>query len=177
MEPEAQPSYIAIARIARTRGNRGEVLADSYTDFPERFLLLSKVWVQLADGSREQLALESSWEHSGRQVLKFAGIDSISSAERLVGAWIEIEASQAVKLPEGTYFDHDLVGCTVRSVLGEHLGTVKEILRIAGNHQLVVENDEREYMIPATPGICRDVSIAEKLILVDLPEGLMDLNK
>jgi 16S rRNA processing protein RimM len=177
VEPDAQPSYIAIARIARTRGNRGEVLADSYTDFPDRFLLLSEVWVALPDGSREQLALESSWEHSGRPVLKFAGIDSISSAERLVGAWIEIEANQAVELPEGTYFDHDLIGCTVRNVSGEHLGTVKEILRIAGNHQLVVEREGKEYMIPAVPAICRDVSISEKRILVDLPEGLMDLNK
>jgi 16S rRNA processing protein RimM len=177
VEPEAQPSYIAIARIARTRGNRGEVLADSYTDFPDRFLLLSQVWVKLADGSREQIVLESTWEHLGRQVLKFAGIDSISSAERLVGAWIEIEPSQAVKLPEGTYFDHDLVGCAVRNVSGEHLGTVKEILRFAGNHQLVVENGGQEFMIPAAPGICKDVSIAEKLILVDLPEGLIDLNK
>jgi 16S rRNA processing protein RimM len=177
VEPEAQPSYIAIARVARTRGNRGEVLADSYTDFPDRFLSLSKVWIALADGTREQLALESSWEHSGRQVLKFAGIDSISSAERLVGAWIEIEAGQAAKLPEGTYFDHDLIGCTVRDVSGKHLGTVKEVLRITGNHQLVVENEGQEYMIPAVPGICKDVSIAEKLIRVDLPKGLMDLNK
>ncbi|MBP1609481.1 MAG: RimM [Acidobacteria bacterium] len=177
MEPEAQPSYIVIARIARTRGNRGEVLADSYTDFPDRFLLLSRVWAVLADGSREKLTLESSWEHSGRPVLKFAGIDSISAAERLVGAWIEIEAGQAIKLPEGTYFDHDLVGCAVRGVSGAHLGTVKEILRIAGNHQLVVVNEGQEYMIPAAPGICKDVSIEEKQILVDLPEGLMDLNK
>jgi 16S rRNA processing protein RimM len=177
VEPEARPSYIAIARVARTRGNRGEVLADSYTDFPDRFLLLGKVWAALADGTREQLVLESTWNHLGRQVLKFEGIDSISSAERLVGAWIEIEAGQAAKLPEGTYFDHDLIGCTVWDVSGKCLGTVKEILRIPGNHQLVIENGGQEYMVPAVPGICKDVSIAEKVVLVDLPEGLMDLNK
>jgi 16S rRNA processing protein RimM len=177
VEPKAQPSHITIARIARTRGNRGEVLADLYTDFPDRFQLLSEVWLELADGSHERLALESCWQHAGRQVLKFSGIDSISSAGRLVGAWVEIEASQAIELPEGTYFDHDLIGCAVCSVSGENLGTVKEILRITGNNQLVVDHAGKEFMIPAVSGICKDISIAKKLILVDLPEGLIDLNK
>jgi 16S rRNA processing protein RimM len=177
VEPNARPSHITIARIARTRGNRGEVLADLYTDFPNRFRQLSEVWLELADGGREHIALESSWEHGGRQVLKFAGIDSISSAERLVGAWVEIEAGQAVKLPEGTYFDHDLVGCAVRSISGKDLGVVREVLRIAGNNQLVVVGGGGEFMVPAVFGICKEISIEKKLILVDLPEGLIDLNK
>ena len=177
MEQAAQPSLIAIARIVRTRGNRGEVLADLYTDFPARFDSLEKVWLEWPDGSRECLRLDESWEHKGRRVIKFAGTDSISSAERLVGAWLKVEAASAVTLPEGTYFDHDLIGCSVRSTTGEELGTVREVLRIAGNHQLVVVGKHGEFMVPAASDFCREISVAEKRILVDLPEGLIDLNK
>ncbi len=177
MEQAAQPSFIAIARIVRTRGNRGEVLADLHTDFPARFDSLEQVWLEWPDGSRECLRLEESWEHKGRRVLKFSGIDSISSAERLAGAWLKVEAASAATLPEGTYFDHDLIGCSVWSTAGEELGTVREVLRISGNHQLVVDGRHGEFMVPVASGFCTEISVAEKRILVDLPEGLIDLNK
>jgi 16S rRNA processing protein RimM len=175
--PDAKPSFIAIARIVRTRGNRGEVLVDLYTDYPDRFDALGEAWLEFDDGRRQRMTLEASWEHKGRRVLKFAGIDTISSAENLVGGWVEIPADQAVHLPKGTYFDHDLVGCSVFDMRGNRLGTVDDILRIAGNSQLVVKGSGREYLIPAVEDICIRISIEEKQILVDPPEGLMDLNK
>jgi 16S rRNA processing protein RimM len=174
---DAQPSFITIARIARTRGNRGEVLADLYTDFPDRFNLLREVWLAPENGRRQLLAVENSWEHKGRRVLKFAGVDSISAAEAFVGCWVEIPAGQAIPLPEGTYFDHDLVGCTVQDTGGNKIGTVVEVLHIAGNDQLVVKHMDRELLIPAVESICIQISIREKQILVDPPEGLMDLGK
>jgi 16S rRNA processing protein RimM len=177
VEPDIQPSFIAIARIARTRGNRGEVLADLYTDFPDRFDALEEVWLESGHGPRRRMALEESWEHKGRRVLKFAGVDSISSAEDYVGNWVVIPADQAVQLPEGAYFDHDLVGCNVQDIHGNRLGIVREVLHIAGNDLLTVSNGNKEYLIPAVASFCKGISIQEKQILVDLPEGLMDLSK
>jgi 16S rRNA processing protein RimM len=176
VEPDAKPSFIAIARIARTRGNRGEVLADLYTDFPDRFDALEEVWLEQADGRRQRISLEDSWEYRDRRVFKFRGIDSISSAEGYVGCWIVIPSEKAVQLPGGTYFDHDLIGCSVEDTEGNRLGTVSDILRIAGNSQLVVRGSNREHLIPVVEGICVRISIEEKQILVDPPEGLMDLN-
>jgi 16S rRNA processing protein RimM len=177
VDPTAQPSHIAIARIVRPRGNRGEVLVELHTDFPARFSLLNRVWVEFPDGRRECRQLERCWEHQGRQVLKFHAVDSITDAEKLVGAWIEIEANQAVLLPEGTYWDRDLIGCMVRNESGELIGEVADILRIAGNDQLVVRGERGEFMVPLVASICRDISIARKEILVELPEGLVDLNR
>ncbi len=177
MESDTQHSFIAIARIARTRGNRGEVLADLYTDFPDRFDVLQEVWLEFPDGRNEQVTLENNWEHKGRRVLKFAGIDSISSAKKYAGCWVVIPADQAVKLPEGSYFDHDLVGCSVKDIQGNKLGIVSEILRIAGNNQLVVKDLEREYLIPVVDSICVEIDIDGKQITVDPPEGLMDLDQ
>lgn len=177
MAPDAPPSFIAVARIARTRGNRGEVLADLYTDFPDRFKHLHEVWLTTDSGRRECLVLEESWEHKGRRVLKFAGVDTISAAEAYVNCWVEIPADQAMPLPEGTYFDHDLIGCSVEDVRGNTIGVVSEVLRIAGNSQLVVKGFDREFLVPAVESICVRISPEEKQIVIDPPEGLMDLSK
>jgi len=175
---DVQPSFIAIARIARTRGNRGEVLADLYTDFPDRFNQLREVWLVSSEGTHRQLmTLEETWEHKGRIVLKFAGVDSISSAELFRGFWVEIPADQAVPLPEGSYFDHDLVGCAVRDLSGSEVGIVSEVLHFAGNSQLVVKSLDREFMIPAVESICVRISIGDRQIVIDPPEGLLDLGK
>jgi len=170
-------NLIAIARIARTRGIRGEVLADLHTDFPTRFEKLAEVWLEFPDLRRQRFLLQSSWEHRGRRVLKFKGIDSISDAEQLIGAWIRIEQGSMEPLEPGTYYDHDLVGCLVQDVEGNGLGTVLHVQRIQGNSLLVVEGPEGEFYVPAVAPICTSVRIDKKLITVDLPEGLIDLNR
>lgn len=177
MDPTTRHSHIAIARILRTRGNRGEVLAELHTDFPTRFSLLKRVWLEFPDGNLRSFEIEHCWTHNGRQVLKFAKIDSISEAEALVGTWVEIEADQAVPIPNGTYWDYDLIGCTVRDKDGTSLGLVREVMHIAGNAQLVVQAERGEFFVPVVAAICKEVSISRKEIVVDLPEGLLDLNK
>lgn len=178
MAPDEQSSFIAIARIARTRGNHGEVLADLYTDFPDRFDGLREVWLVSGQGTqRQRMTLEKTWEHKGRVVLKFQGVDSISAAEPYKGFWVEVPIGQAVPLPEGSYYDHDLIGCVVEDLQGNRIGLVNEVLHLAGNSHLVVRDGEREILIPAVADICVKISIGQKRIVVDPPEGLLDLDK
>ena len=176
MAPVESFSFITIARIVKTRGNRGEVLVDSLTDFPDRFDALEKVWLAFGDRPPEEIGLDFSWEHNGRRILKFEGVDSISSAEKLVGCLVQIPDDQAVKLPRGTFFDHDLIGCSVEDGRGHFWGVVDSILRIPGNSQLVVKNLDREFLVPAVENICTEISIDQKRIIIDPPEGLMDLD-
>ena len=177
MEPEEPSSFITIAQIVRTRGNRGEVLVESHTDFPDRFDILEEVWLEFENGRLQKITLDFTWEHKGRRILKFAGIDTISSAEKFIGCMVQIPREQAVRLPENTYFDHDLIGCSVEDTHGKHLGFVEDILRISGNNQLVVKNGDRELLIPAVKSICKRISTEKKRIFVDPPEGLMDLDQ
>jgi 16S rRNA processing protein RimM len=135
------------------------------------------VLLQFPDGRQAAYSLEDCWRHKGRQVLKLKGFDSISEAETLVGAWVRVESGAAVDLPEGTYFDHDLAGCAVVDTDGTRLGTVKEVFRIEGNNLLVVESAEGEFLVPAKEPICKEVSLEAKEILVDLPNGLVELNR
>lgn len=165
---------VAIANIVRTRGLKGEVVADILTDFPERFDGLEMVTAVMADASRRELTIEKHWFQSGRIVLKFAGFDSIEQGETLRGAEICIDEADAVELEESEYFDWQLTGCSVETIEGTPLGKVSEVMRTGGTELLVVKAETKEYLIPFAETICVEVDIENKRIKVDPPEGLLE---
>jgi 16S rRNA processing protein RimM len=165
---------VAIARIVKPRGVRGEAVAELLTDFPERFEGLEDVIAVKPEGEREELKIENAWFQNGRVVLKFAGVDSPERAEELRGVEICVPETDAVELEEGEFFDWQLEGCRVETLGGQPVGTVRELMRTGGTEILVVEG-EREYLIPFAESICVDVDVEAKSIKIDPPEGLMDL--
>jgi 16S rRNA processing protein RimM len=165
---------IAIAKIAKTRGLRGEVVADILTDFPERFENLETVLAIKPDDSRDELRIEKFWFQKGRIILKFEGFDSIEAAETLRNSELCIPETEAAELEDGEYFDWELEGCEVETVEGEKIGRVKEVMRTGGTEVLIVAGAEKEYMIPFAETICTSVDVESKLIKIDAPEGLLD---
>ena len=95
------------------QGRRGEVAAELHTSFPERFAERRELAGLAKDGSRRTLQVEEHWFHKGHVVLKFAGVDSISDAERLAGMELQIPAEQRAELDAGAAYTSDLVGCEV----------------------------------------------------------------
>jgi 16S rRNA processing protein RimM len=165
---------VAIARIVRPHGLRGELVADLLTDFPERFEGLDAVTVVLSGGERRQLLLEKFRFQTSRIVLKLEGVDSIESAENFRNAEVCVSESEAVDLEAGEFFDWQLQGCRVATKEGLPLGHVREVMRTGGTEILLVDGPEREYMIPFAESICTEVDLGSKLITVDPPEGLLD---
>jgi 16S rRNA processing protein RimM len=99
---------VAIAKLARVRGIRGEIVADLLTDFPERFDDLEKVIAILPNGKREDLKIEKFWFQKNRIILKFENFDTIEAAEILINAEICVPESEAVALDEDEFFDWEL---------------------------------------------------------------------
>lgn len=165
---------VAVARIVKSRGLRGELVADVLTDFPERFNDLESAIAVLPGGARRDLKIEKFWFQKGRIILKFAGLDSIETAETLRGAEVCVPEAEAVGLDEGEFFDWELENCAVETVEGEKIGRVKELMRTGGTEILVVEGAEKEYLIPFAETICTEVDVENKLIKIDAPEGLLD---
>lgn len=165
---------VAIARIVKPRGLRGEVVAEILTDFPERFEGLEAVTAVMPDAGLRELKIEEHWFQSGRVVLKFAGVDTIELGETLRNAEICIPQSEAVELDEDEYYDFELVGCQVETLDGAEIGIVREIMRNGGTEILVVDGSEKEYLIPFANAICVEVDIENKLIRIDPPEGLLE---
>ncbi len=165
---------VAIAKIIKPRGLRGEVVAEILTDFPERFGETEDVIILFPSGKEEKLKIEESWFQKDRVVLRFAGIDSVEQAEGLRIAEVCIDEKDAMTLDEGEFFDWQLQGCDVETVAGEKIGAVKELMRTGGTEILVVEGNGKDFLIPFAESICIEVDIEAKKITIDPPEGLLD---
>lgn len=165
---------VTIARIVRPRGIRGELIAEILTDFPERFKDLKETTAVLPNAGRRGLKLEEAWFQNERIVLKFEGIDSIEAADELRGSKICVPMSDAAALGDGEFFVWQLEGCSVVTIDGEALGTVKELMRTGGTEILVIGGKQKEFLVPFANAICVEVDIGNKKIVIDPPEGLLE---
>ena len=166
---------VVIAELLRPRGNRGEVLARSETDVPGRLERLARANARLRDGSDVVVEINEAWQHKGDWVLKFAGIDSIDSADRFRGADLWVAPSERAALPEGEFYRSDLIDCTViDKATGDSLGTVSGWQQYGGPPLMEVGVKGREVLIPFVAALC-EVDLAARSIRMDIPEGLLEL--
>ena len=173
---DAGPSeLVVIARAVKPRGLKGEIVAELLTDFPERFEDVEELVLVSPNGERTTKRLEDYWFQNDRVVLKIADYDDVDTAKELVGFEFAVPESERVPLPADHYYDWELEGCTVK-VGSEAIGQVSSVLKTGGAEILVV-NDEhgKERLIPLADSIVVKVDAANKLIVVDPPEGLLDL--
>lgn len=169
------PELITVARAVKTRGLRGEIVADLLTDFPERFAQLETLIAVSPNGIRQSLRIEESWLHGKRLVLRFAGYDSVAAAKALIGFELAVPEAERVKLPADQFYTWELIGCRVETIGGEDLGVVREVTVTGGPEVLMIDGHDRELLIPMAEDICVEIDIERKLIRVDPPEGLLDL--
>jgi len=179
-EGSDDPQWVTIALVATSRGNRGEVSAIPLSDRLERFQRLREVFLFDAEAEGEPLRaeVESVWEHRGRIILKFRGVDSISAAETLRGKEVRIPRAEREPLPEGEYYESDLIGFEVLDrQSGRLLGRVAGWQHYGGPALLEVEGPGgKVFEIPFAASICVEIDMNRGRIQVDLPEGLEDLN-
>jgi 16S rRNA processing protein RimM len=167
-----QERWVAIGRLWRTRGNRGELLGELDSSVPGREEKLQEVALEV-NGQRQVMRVEETWRHDGRPVFKFVGVDSISDAEPWEGAEILVPASEVEPPEEGAFSYADLVGCRV--VEGAVLGVVTEVEEYGGAPLLkLAVADGHEILIPFARSICKEIDVASKTIRVELPEGLLE---
>lgn len=167
-------NLVTIAHILRPQGLKGEVIARLETDFPERFDDLKNVFLLFPDGKIEETSLENHWLHKGQIVLKFSLSTDRNSAETLRNVLVKIPTSDLVELPEDYYYEFDLIGCQVTTINDLELGLVQKLM-YTGPAPLLVVKGTKEYLIPLAEEICYEINIKEKKILVNPPEGLLEL--
>lgn len=171
-----------MARVLGPQGRRGEVLAELHTDFPERFEERRQLWALVPDGSREELTVEEHWFHKGGVVLKFAGVESISDAERLKGWEIQVPSEQRSELEPGSAYVSEIVGADVWINAGQRfLGRVSEVQFGAGEAPLLVVKlpvcaAQNEVLVPFAEEFVKKFDVAAKRIDMEVPEGLLELD-
>jgi len=168
---------ILVGRVARAHGNRGQVIVNPETDSPsERFAVGTVLVIEQSGGTREGRIAAVRFQQ-GRPIVAFAGIDTIAAAETLAGAELKVPASALAPLPERTFYRHDLVGCDVTDTAGRAIGRVVDVDGPLAQSRLVVAGAKGELLIPMVESICVNVDPAAKIIVIDPPEGLVELNE
>ena len=176
---------VALARILRPWGRRGEVAAEILTDFPQRLAEMREAWLAGQHSAPRRTKIISCRMHLGQAIFHFEGIQTISEAEALRGVEVQVPLEERAPVALGRYYITDLIGCHVwEEGAATALGAVKGVQR-AGEERggplpeswiLVVGSPAGELLIPLAAEICTRIDIATRRIEVRLPEGLRELN-
>jgi 16S rRNA processing protein RimM len=163
----------------KTQGRRGEVATEVFSDVPGRFAAGMKLSAlpRVPEDRRRELEVEELWPHKGLLVLKFAGIDSISEAETLIGRELQVPGSQRSELPAGWDYVSDLVGCEVFDG-GNSIGKVEDVQFGAGEAPLLIVKGTAGGLleIPFAEAYLASLNVERKQVRMRLPEGLLELN-
>ena len=161
---------ISIGKIGKPIGVKGEVNVLPLTSNIYRYKKVREVYLP------EKREVEYFKFLPKKIILKVKGIDSYEKAYLyLKGREIKILDEEKIELEEDEFFYDDLIGCSVENSSGEKIGKVDGIME-AGNEILIVKNSENEILIPFVKDFCKKVDVGNKIIVVDIPEELYNLN-
>lgn len=177
MTDRARDEMAVVGRVARAHGNRGAVIVDPETDFPEARFRIGRALYVRRSGEILCLTIEAVRFQYGRPILSFGGVATMTEAEALAGVELLTPASDLEPLPDGTFYRHDLVGCRVVTAAGEPVGTVAGVEGERDSSRLVVRTSVGEVLVPLAHDICVRIDLGAREIAIDPPEGLLDLNR
>jgi 16S rRNA processing protein RimM len=166
-----------VGRIARPHGIRGQLIVNPDTDFPQdRFTPGAELFVRRGETVEVVTITTVRFQHE-RPVIGLRGVDDIDAATAYAGAELRVPPSQLTPLPEGVFYQHQLIGCSVVTVSGDPVGTVRAVEGSMGATRLVVTGvGGDEVLIPLAVDICVAIDPSEQRIVVAPPEGLLTLN-
>jgi 16S rRNA processing protein RimM len=166
--------FIAIGRISKPIGTRGEVKIWPLTDDKQRFVNLSAVWVGRDAATVEGKKILKVRIDTKQVVLHFDGIETVEDAERLKDSYIFVPKGETVQLQKGKFFIDDVMGCEVVTEEQKNVGVITDLLSLPLNDIWVVKKDTKEILIPAVKAIIRKVDIEHKRITIHALDGLLD---
>jgi len=166
-----------VGRIARAHGIRGQVIVNLDTDFPEtRFQPGAELFIERG-GAISALRLTTVRFQRDRPVVGIEGVMTMTEAEALAGCELRVPADRLAPLPAGTFYHHDLIGCRVETSDGRTVGTVSGVEGTMGGSRLVIDGARGEIQVPLARDICPTIDVGAKRIVVDPPDGLLELNE
>ena len=168
---------LVVGRVVKAHGVTGELVVDVRTDDPEtRFAPGTSLRARAKGGTERRFVVDTSRPHSGRLLVRLVGISDRDSADALRGTLFLVDSADLPPIDDpDEFYDHQLEGMRVRTTAGADVGAVAEVLHTAAGELLSVRTGEREVLVPFVGAIVTSVSLADQLIEIDPPEGLLEL--
>ena len=172
---------LVVGRVVKAHGIGGELVVDVRTDDPfGRFAPGTALRTRARDKSERTLVVESMREHGGRLLVRVDGVVSRDAADALRGSLFIVDTADLPPIDDpDEFYDHELEGLRVRTVTGQDVGTVAEVLHTAAGEILAVrpgDGDGPEILVPFVGAIVTTVSLADGIVEIDPPDGLLDLD-
>jgi 16S rRNA processing protein RimM len=165
--------YFLIARVQQVYGKDGCVRIKSFSDFPERYLSLKKVYLDFW-GDKKTFYVEDVKDVKGQIIIKFKKFDSPRDSQVLIGREIYVGEDDVVNSPENKFFVHDLIGSEV--IAGkERIGTITDIIKTNANDVLVILTDDREEkLIPYVLNFIEKFDAAQKRLILNITKDFFE---
>jgi len=193
---QSTPAWIVLAHLLRPQGRKGEVLAELFTDFPERFEDQKRVFLAAPgfagkEAEARPAEVVAFWlpvgRNEGRVVLQFAGIETISDAETIAGLDVLVPREERLPLDDESVYISELIGCTVYDG-PRRIGVVEDVqfaMTADGGRRLddaapllvVTGAEGDEILIPFAKAFLVAVDTEARRIDMTLPEGLVEVNR
>ncbi len=159
---------IIVGQIVATHALSGSVRVRVLSDVPHRFDV-----GQTLNVGQGRYRIESTQPiRSGQLLMVLQGLHTQRDAQTLVGQYITVPDTEVPPLPEGEYFHYQLMGLKVVTEDNEDLGTIRDILETGSNDVYVVTGAGGEVLIPGLNEVVKGIRLDDKIMVVDLPEGL-----
>jgi 16S rRNA processing protein RimM len=164
--------FLLIGRITSAHGIKGALKVFSFAESPSVFESGRLIHLKGNLDREKTFTIQWAKPHARGLLLSLEGIDNRSKAESLIGAELFIEKKSLPALEEGTYYWFDIVGLSVFTIDDEYIGQVKSIIPTGSNDVYVVQDKNKEILVPALESVVIDIDLDNKRMIVVLPEGL-----
>jgi 16S rRNA processing protein RimM len=171
---------LEVGRVVKAHGVAGEITVEVRTDDPDtRFAPGARLRARPSgDGPERAYVIDGAREHSGRLLVRLAGVADREAADALRGTVFLVDSEELPPIEDpDEFYDHQLEGLRVVTIAGTPVGTVAEVLHTAAGELLAVraEGDRGEVLVPFVSAIVTAVSLERQTIEIDPPEGLLEL--
>lgn len=168
--------FISVGGVVKPHGIRGEFCIKSYADSPSLFGRIAALFLQDKAKSPQSFVVRSWREHKGLVLLTVEGVTDRDQAEALRGRTVLVHEDDLPELDEGEHYLYQMIDCRVQLEDGTPVGMLKGFYETPEQDTWVIVNDDNvEILLPAVPEFVLDVDLDEELIVIDPPEGLLDI--
>ncbi len=170
-------SRIAVGTIVKAFGIRGDLIIQPMTDNPARFMKLKRVFVGTADAEAVETTVSDVSINERGVRLRLGLAKDRTQAEHLIGRLLFVSEADAIRLPKGAHYIHELVGMQVIDEAGNPVGVLKDVLKYPAQDVYVVDAAGEELMIPAVRQFVKQIDAQHRTIRVQLIEGMRGMSQ